>query len=194
MTRITSGIYKGRVLSTPRGGETRPTSEKLRASVFNICQGAIEDAHFLDLFAGSGAMGIEALSRGAKRATFIDHSHSAVVTIRKNLETLEIKEETLVLESDALKALSLYQGPPFDILYIDPPYEAAPPLLTDLLQLLDRKQTLLSPNAWIFVEESLHNPSKLGSATFQNFLLKSTRKVGTTQLLHFVMGKVEVIT
>lgn len=183
--RIIAGNYKGRYIDAPRGQETRPTSERLRETVFNICAPRIENAHFLDLFAGSGAMGIEALSRGAKRATFIDHHRNAITAIRKNLETLEIKEETLVLESDALKALNLYQGPPFDILYIDPPYAKAPHLLKDLFQLLDLRPTLYKPGAWIFIEEDLHSPSPLTTLHFNLFSLQKARKIGTTQLLHF---------
>ncbi len=76
--RIIAGIYKNRNIRTPKGGNTRPTSGMLREAVFNICQASIEKAHFLDLFAGSGAMGLEALSRGAKHAVFVDNHREAI--------------------------------------------------------------------------------------------------------------------
>jgi 16S rRNA (guanine(966)-N(2))-methyltransferase RsmD len=186
--RIIAGLYKGRYIATPSGQETRPTSERLREAVFNICAPRIENTHFLDLFAGSGAMGIEALSRGAKRATFVEHERSAITTIRKNLQTLEIKEETLVLESDVLKALNLYQGPPFDIIYIDPPYAKAPHLVKEIFQVLDQRPSLYEKGAWVFVEEALHSPSPLKTLPLNLFTLEKSRKVGSTQLLHFLLN------
>jgi 16S rRNA (guanine966-N2)-methyltransferase len=122
---IIAGTYKNRILATPKSALTRPTSAKLRETLFNICQGNITGAHFLDLFAGSGAMGLEALSRGAQSATFVDSSKESIQCISKNIETLGVKTLSKVIFKDVFMALEkfLKESLQFDIVYIDPPYE-----------------------------------------------------------------------
>jgi 16S rRNA (guanine966-N2)-methyltransferase len=122
--RIISGALRGRTLLTPKGDETRPSSSRLRETVFNMLQHVIEDAHFLDLFAGSGAMAIEALSRGAKHATLIDQSPDAIQVIKKNLSALNLENQTTVIRTDFLDALKRLhtKGVQFDIIFADAPY------------------------------------------------------------------------
>ncbi|MGZ3633244.1 MAG: 16S rRNA (guanine(966)-N(2))-methyltransferase RsmD [Parachlamydiaceae bacterium] len=122
---IIAGAYKNRTLATPKSALTRPTSAKLRETLFNICQGNIAGAHFLDLFAGSGAMGLEALSRGAQSATFVDSSKESIQCISKNIEVLGVKKLSKVLLKDVFMALEKFvkESLQFDIVYIDPPYE-----------------------------------------------------------------------
>ncbi|MCB1110478.1 MAG: RsmD family RNA methyltransferase, partial [Chlamydiia bacterium] len=114
--RLTGGFLKNHSLKTPKGVATRPTSEKLRQSVFNICQHAIKDAHFLDLFAGSGAMGIEALSRGAAEATFIEKNPSALKALRENLMDLDLSPLATLHAGDVLTLLKKLKGKTFDLI------------------------------------------------------------------------------
>ena len=121
--RIIAGKYRGRILKSPPDGKTRPTSDRLRETLFNILNARInEDTRFLDLCAGSGAVGIEAISRGVKHATFVDISRKACALIEENLDHLQIPEEqTEIVQSDAERFLSK-SAETFDIVYYDPPY------------------------------------------------------------------------
>ena len=124
--RIIAGKYRGRKLKTPPSLETRPTSDRLRETLFNILAPRIKGARFLDLCAGSGAVGIEALSRAAAHATFVDQSRKMCALIEENLETLGIDEgEVDVVSAEALvllRRLAKKEGEPFDIIFFDPPY------------------------------------------------------------------------
>lgn len=118
--RVIAGCAKGRRLKTPRNASIRPTSDKVRGAIFDIL-GDIEDLAVLDLFAGTGAMGIEALSRGASRATFVDVSRSACDLVRENLATTKLEELAKVLKSDATSPA--VAGETFDVILADPPYD-----------------------------------------------------------------------
>ena len=122
--RIIAGSYRGRVLKSPSDRKTRPTSDRLRETIFNILAPRITpDTQFLDLCAGTGAIGIEALSRGAGFVTFVDKSRRACALIEENLDLLSIPEsETEVLSSSADKFLIRNKGRTWDIIYFDPPY------------------------------------------------------------------------
>lgn len=109
------------MLKAPAGQSTRPTSEKVREAVFNII-GEITGAHVLDVFAGSGAMGIEALSRGAAHATFVDHDRNALQVLRKNLTELGVEDRATVLAQDAIAAVKRVPASPWRFVFIDPPY------------------------------------------------------------------------
>jgi len=161
--KILSGIYKNRQLKTPKGDRTRPTSSKVRGSVFDILQGEVEGARFLDLFAGSGSMGIEALSRGAKDAVFVENDRSAANCIRENLSALGIEAKLLQLDAQlAVKKLQKL-GEVFDLIYVDPPYaldvhpllEKLPPLLAEdgLLFLEQGKRTEISADHWELIDQ-----------------------------------------
>lgn len=120
--RITSGLLRGRAILVPRGGGVRPTSEKLRAAIFDILTPpAVADAVVLDAFAGSGALGIEALSRGAARASFLDTARASVALTRKNVETLGLSGRAAVLRAGALRPPA-NPGPPVTLALLDPPY------------------------------------------------------------------------
>ena len=122
---IIGGIYRNRTLIAPKGQEVRPTSSRLREALFNICQSYIQDALFLDLFAGSGAMGFEAISRGAKKATLIDLSKDSIRCIEANAASLNVEEQVQILQGDVFKWIERLQkqGVQFDIIYADPPYQ-----------------------------------------------------------------------
>ena len=126
--RIIAGKYRGRRLKSPPSLQTRPTSDRLRETLFNILAPRIKGARFLDLCAGSGAVGIEALSRGAAHATFVDQSRRMCALIEMNLEELTVDEnDSEVVNGGAAEFLLRRvkkERSPFDIIFFDPPYEA----------------------------------------------------------------------
>lgn len=124
--RIISGIYRGRQLKSPPSGQTRPTSDRLRETLFNVLTPRIEGARFLDLCAGTGAVGIEALSRGAEHVTFVDKSRKMCWLIEANTSALGIDEQGFkIVNADASEYLRRHAKKdrgPFDIIFYDPPY------------------------------------------------------------------------
>lgn len=123
MIRITAGEWKGRALATPPNLTTRPTQARLRQAMFNSIQFEIPDSNVLDLFAGSGSLAFEALSRGASRAVLVENHRVALEMILKNARTLEAIEKVRVLKDDVFKSLptALKHGP-YDFVFADPPY------------------------------------------------------------------------
>jgi len=126
--RVIAGKYRGRKLKSPPSLQTRPTSDRLRETLFNILAPRIEGARFLDLCAGTGAVGIEALSRGASRVTFVDQSRKMCALIEANLKTLNVRDEEVeVVGQKALEFLrrrAKKEAGAFDIIFFDPPYAA----------------------------------------------------------------------
>lgn len=175
---IIGGQFKNTPLIAPEGLLTRPTSSRIRETLFNICQNEIENARFLDLFAGSGAMGIEALSRGASHVTFIDQSLQAIQTIRKNLSRLYSSPDDFsqILKGDALSLFFRLQSQ-FDMIYVDPPYKLFEN--TPILETLQDAPPLRKGGS-LFIEEV--TPSSPSSY----FILKSQRKIGKAFLSHFI--------
>lgn len=149
--RIIAGKYRGRILKSPPDGKTRPTSDRLRETLFNILNPSIDDkTRFLDLCAGSGAVGIEALSRGAKYAAFVDISRKMCALVEENLDLLEIPEEqTEVVQSNAEKYLAR-SAETFDIVYFDPPY--SDDYLDVLRKFAGENSTLLSAEGILIAE------------------------------------------
>ena len=122
--RIISGKAKGTKLYTLEGTNTRPTLDRVKESIFNIIQNDIEDAEILDLFAGSGAIGLEFLSRGARNAVLCDKSKDAIEIIKRNVQKTHMEEKTQILNLDFETCLDKVKNRQFDIIYIDPPYVA----------------------------------------------------------------------
>lgn len=124
--RVITGIYKGRRLKTLEGSAVRPTSDRMRETLFNILAPRIEGARFLDLCAGSGAIGIEALSRGAGQVTFVESSRKSSTVISENLRHCEIRKGYTFIARDALMALKYLaqEKQQFDLIYFDPPYDS----------------------------------------------------------------------
>lgn len=120
--RVISGIARGTNLETLEGNNTRPTLDRVKEALFNIIQCQIIDASVLDLFSGSGALGIEALSRGAKACTMCDKSYEAIKIINKNIKKTHLEEKAKVIKSDYKKALELLKNQKFNVIFIDPPY------------------------------------------------------------------------
>ncbi len=120
--KIIGGKLKGKRIDAPRGLLSRPPLAIIRESVFNALGDAIRGARVLDLFAGSGSLGIESLSRGASYAHFVDNTRRCFEMIRRNLEALELQSLSDVVRQDAVKFILDWRGEPFDIIFIDPPF------------------------------------------------------------------------
>lgn len=150
--RVIAGKFGSRPLKGPRGQAMRPTSDRLRETLFNILAAAVEDSVFVDAYAGTGAVGIEALSRGAKRVVFIEKHRTAVALIRKNLAVLGIEQDAEVLPTDAVKGLAWLtnEGTRADFIFLDPPY-ADVAEYARALEFLD-KLSLLAPGGRVIVE------------------------------------------
>jgi 16S rRNA (guanine966-N2)-methyltransferase len=161
--RVIAGRYSGRRLTAPKGSTTRPTSERVREALYAML-GDIEDARVLDLFAGSGALGIEAVSRGAAGAVFVERDRGAIAAIAANIAALGLSEEqALIRREDVASALrrASDRKETYDLILIDPPYGRAPelePLLTAALGVL------LAPGARVVLESDRRAPLQLGLA------------------------------
>jgi 16S rRNA (guanine966-N2)-methyltransferase len=161
--RVIAGEYGGRRLVAPRGRGTRPTSDRVREALFSIL-GDLAGAGVLDLFAGSGALAIEALSRGASRATLVDSSASAIAAARRNLESLGLEAE--ILHQGVLPFLrnAAAQRRHYDLVFADPPYSHASSLSDELGTALE---PVLTPDARIVCESDRRAPLHLVLGTFQ---------------------------
>jgi 16S rRNA (guanine(966)-N(2))-methyltransferase RsmD len=157
--RVIAGTYRSRILKSLKGLALRPTSDRLRETLFNVLGHDVTGARFVDLFAGTGAVGIEALSRGAIEVVFIENHPPAATLIRRNLESLGILSGTTVLAVDALRGLAMLASgrrpaePGFDFIFLDPPYAAAEDYAR-VLEFLGSAE-LLAPGA-IVVAEHYH--------------------------------------
>jgi 16S rRNA (guanine(966)-N(2))-methyltransferase RsmD len=123
--RVIAGKARRLQLKTPEGYETRPTTDKIKETLFNIINPYIADADFLDIFSGSGAIGIEALSRGARYAAFVENSRPALDCIKSNLKYAKLDQQAEIFSLDALKAIRALElkGKVFDIVFMDPPFD-----------------------------------------------------------------------
>lgn len=176
--RIVGGIYKGRTLYEFKGQDIRPTSDKTRESLFNILQFNIQGKTFLDLFCGSGAVGIEALSRGAKRVVFNDLSRESISLTKKNLEKVGAKENFSVTNQEG-SVFYKYCTEKFDYVFIDPPYK------TELgLSVLQNVASLLTDDGIAIYENE-----KPFEEDVQGLVITDQRKYGRAHLTFFKKGE-----
>ena len=131
-TRITGGEFKGRILQTPKGNNTRPTSSRLRESLFSVLADEVNNAKVIDLYAGSGSVGIEAVSRGALNATLVENNFSATRVISANIQTLKAKERIFLNKGNAEQIWAGMQKGDYDIIFIDPPFVKEFPDFSDI--------------------------------------------------------------
>jgi 16S rRNA (guanine966-N2)-methyltransferase len=122
LLRIIAGEFKGRRLKTPAGRSVRPTGDRVKEAWFSILQQSIPDARVLDLFAGSGALGLEALSRGAQAVDFVESGTAALAAIRANVTTLKVEDRVTMHRMDALRFAERLQPNAYDVAFADPPY------------------------------------------------------------------------
>ena len=147
--RIIAGEARGRTIEAPRGRNTRPTLDRVRENLFNMLQGYTEDSRVLDLFAGSGALSLESLSRGAVYAVMVDHDRSACEIQRKNIISLGFTDRVKQLRSDWQKATEELraEGQTFDLIFLDPPYGMA-----GTREVFEALKPLTSPESLIVLE------------------------------------------
>lgn len=151
--RVISGIAKHLPLKTVKGLDTRPTTDRIKETLFNMIQTELPGSRFLDLFAGSGAIGIEALSRGAREAVFVEHNRNAAACIRENLAFTHLAERGTLYQRDVFDVIGRLNGSGvFDLIFMDPPYD----------QLLERRvleelaiTDLVDRHTMIIIEASL---------------------------------------
>jgi 16S rRNA (guanine(966)-N(2))-methyltransferase RsmD len=154
--RVIAGTYRRRVLVAPPGMETRPTSDRLRETLFNVLAAHVKGARFADLYAGTGAVGIEALSRGAAHVTFVESAAAPLRALRSNIETLGIRSDYhLEQRSVPLTLRNLARRDPrFTLVYLDPPWEDAAAYQQTLSLLGEAGSTLLGPGALVIAEHA----------------------------------------
>lgn len=181
--RVISGVARGRRLKAVPGDTTRPITDRVKEALFNIIgpdltldQGAI----FLDLFAGTGSVGIEALSRGASFARFVDKGRMAVTTIRENLEHTGLEKKAEVIRMDSFAMLEGPAGRKFDYIYVAPPQYKE--LWKKALQLLDQRLDWLSEDAWVIAQ--IH-PVEYEQLDLHNLKEFEQRKYGSTLLVFY---------
>ena len=169
--RIVAGRWGGRRLISPKGAATRPTADRVREALFSILGGAVDGARVLDLFAGSGALGLEALSRGAAEVTFVDSSAASVAAVRANLEAVGGDAE--VRRADALRFLraAAWETRHYDLVLLDPPYRLAERLGRELSEALPG---VLAPAALVVSESDRRAPLPL------DLPLRDERRYGDT--------------
>ena len=151
--RVIAGSKRRTLLKTIAGDNTRPTTDRIKETLFNILQDDLYACHFLDLFAGSGQMGIEALSRGAGEAVFVENNKEALACIRDNLQKTAFTNQATVMGQDVLSALStLSVSAPFDIVFMDPPYKLE---IEEAVLIALAKKNLVRENSLIIIEADL---------------------------------------
>lgn len=184
MMRISGGEFRGRTLLSPKTTLVRPSSSRLREAVFNICQGEVEDAHMLDLFCGSGLMGLEALSRGAVSVVAVDNAKSSLDVAKRNAELLGVSDKFRARGGDVLKVLDslIAEKAQFELIYCDPPYQkgkvAVGKVFLGLASLKKVAESELCVGR-LFVEDSALAPYQLEEgARLGRLVLKSKRLYG----------------
>jgi 16S rRNA (guanine966-N2)-methyltransferase len=174
--RIIAGSRKGHTIAAPKGADTRPTGDRVREAAFNLI-GPVDGAAVLDLFAGSGAMGLEALSRGADRAVFVESSGEAVRTIERNLDKLRLTGARIV-RGDGVRTLAAEAaaGRKYDLVLVDPPYEMYASLQPQLARYLP---AVLAEDGLAVVETDARTEPELPLAT------RTSRRYGSARLTLF---------
>jgi 16S rRNA (guanine966-N2)-methyltransferase len=187
--RVVTGEAKGRKLKGPKTASTRPIIERVKQALFNILSVRVEDARFLDLFAGTGSVGIEALSRGAASATFIEMNSRVLKLVRENLQITGLETRAETLHRDAFKFLQAHTGSDaarrvYDITYVAPPQYQE--MAGRALGMLDRS-TLLAPHAMVIVQ--IHPKERAGVAAVElrHLLLSDERRYGSTLLMFYAL-------
>lgn len=177
--RVISGSRKGHKLKTPKGQNTRPTEDRIKESLFNILGNLKKEDLVLDLFAGTGGIGIEFLSRGVKSCYFIDSSHDSIKTIKENLSHTKFLDNSFVYKKDSIVAIKFLREKKlkFDYIYIDPPFKNHK-LLFNILDSLNNN-SILKDNGLIIVE---HENKVDIEKNLNNFQVVDTRKYGSKSI------------
>ncbi len=179
--RIIAGDFKGKKLIPIKGVKIRPTSDKIKAAIFNILGSSIKDKKILDLFSGTGALGIEAVSRGAEFCIFMDNNKYSLSVINKNVNLCRIENRTRIIKKDiiGLDKIINYANYQFDILFLDPPYKAN--IIDSVMKKIS--QTVFQDSKVIIIAE--HSIKTKLSQIITPFILYDTRKYGNTAVSFF---------
>lgn len=159
--RIIAGSARSRVIEAPKGRDTRPTLDRVRENLFNILQGRMTDAKVLDLFAGSGALSLEAVSRGAAMAVMADHDRAAIAAEKRNVQALRFEEHTRIIHAPWQQTVQLLaqEGAKFDLIFLDPPYAMA-----GLAQVMASLIPLMAEDALVVVEHEARTAPEASDA------------------------------
>ena len=179
MTRIVAGVARGRRLAAPRGVSTRPTSEKVRAAIFNLLGQFFEGGEVLDLYAGTGALALEALSRGCERAVCVDADGSAAEVIRRNAEACGFADRVEVIRSPVERAVPRLAPGRFGLIFVDPPYAEGPEAA------VVSAAPLLAPEGRLVAEHASKQPPPDPCGTLR---LHDRRDYGGTGVSIYVRG------
>ncbi|MDZ7337562.1 MAG: 16S rRNA (guanine(966)-N(2))-methyltransferase RsmD [candidate division KSB1 bacterium] len=183
--RVVAGRFRGRLLRTVRGQGVRPTSGRVRTTIFDVLGPTVQGARVLDLFAGTGSLGIEALSRGASKAVFVERSRRVLMALEQNLRALGLtQQDAEALCAEALSYLRRWQGPePFDIIFADPPYDFVG--YQALLALVAHNR-VLAPAGLVVLEYRTGTvlPSRIGQLR-----LTKSKTFGTTSVSWFTLPR-----
>lgn len=179
MIRIISGIWRGHKLPVPRGRDIRPTSDRVKTAVFNILGATCRDARVLDLYAGAGSIGFEALSRGARHVTCIEKNPAYTSALRHTARTLGCEDKIVVLTADIHTAPHICATGPYDIIYADPPYAT-----TDIPALLAlcATPTLSHTDTLLIIECAARDTSAAQTSAWKHY---DTRHYGATRLYFY---------
>ena len=181
--RVIAGSAKGRRLKMVPGDSTRPVMDRVKEALFSILGRSIYGATILDLFAGTGSVGIEALSRGAAHVTFVDLDRMAVQTVRENLELTRFTEQAVVRRADALAVVKAAPDRHYDLIYVAPPQYKK--LWVDTVQALDKNPAWLPEGTRVIVQI---DPSEQQTLALDHLSLTDERTYGKTLLLFYVAG------
>jgi 16S rRNA (guanine966-N2)-methyltransferase len=182
--RIITGSAKGLKLKTPRGQAIRPTGDRVKEAVFNILAAYIQDATVADIFAGTGNLGLEALSRGAERAVFVDNSNTSMNLLKENAVRAKLSERAEYLRTDAVSAINRFTQDKrlFQLIFCDPPYNRGH--VNVILQRIDGAD-ILDPDGVVVIEHSKHEPI---TAQLLRLTLKRSEHFGETTV-SFLQGR-----
>ncbi|GAA3746485.1 16S rRNA (guanine(966)-N(2))-methyltransferase RsmD [Terriglobus aquaticus] len=186
--RVIAGTFRSRLLTAPRGDNTRPTSDRLRETLFNVLAPRLQDSVFVDLYAGSGAVGIEAASRGAAAVYFAETERAALSALRSNLATLGIRAEVESAGTATLLKRLLAAGRQAGIVFLDPPYEAADEYQRTLGFLGGPGSSLLQPGGIVVAEHRRQSPLPPTIGTLESY---RTLKQGDAALTFFRQTEAE---
>lgn len=182
--RVISGSAKGRRLKRVPGDTTRPIMDRVKESLFSILGQGVRETRWLDLFAGTGQVGIEALSRGAAEVVFTDNARQAIKTIYENLQITRLDSQAEVLFVDALAYLRGFGRRPFDVIYVAPPQYKE--IWVEVMAVLDeRPSRFLTPTGFVIVQI---DPKEYRVLTLKNLVLDDQRRYGNTQLDFYEQG------
>lgn len=174
--RVISGSAKSLKLKCPEGMETRPTTDRIKETLFNMLQNDIRGSVFVDLYAGSGAIGIEALSRGAEKCFFVDKNRQSIQCIKENLNTTKLIDKAIIKQQDAIDSLHAIKDEVVDIIFIDPPYNHGNE--ERLLEVLS-ECTYVDADTIIIIEASLQ--TEFDFCTKWGYIIANTKKYKTNK-------------